>query len=412
MKIAMLVEYFYPFDRGGSEISTLNLAKELSRKCDISIITPNYGAKNKETIDKVKIIRFSFYKKLKKKKTFFSPFHTNNLFWFLYSAFQIIKIVSGEKIDVIHIQSKSFIPGAYLANFVLKKPIIVTFRDYQPICNLGFCLLKKDKSCNLLEYLFFDVPYFLKNYAKGVPLQWLFFPIFALRARLMDKLINFAAKSIKYKICISHRQRKIFIRNGFKNIDVINNTIDFKKIKIKKTNKIIYVGKLTPAKGILPIIKVMLKIKVINFKVQIIGKGILENKIRNLINNSSNRNKFEVINYLEHKEVLKEIALAKLIIVPSIWQEPFGRVAIEALSVLTPLVVSKVGGLPEIVKDHVYGRVASPEPKVFVKAITEVYKNSKFYQNKIQDDYQKIYFKYNSEPVSKYVSLYKGSVNK
>jgi len=408
----MLVEFFYPFDRGGSEISTFILAKQLSKKYEISVITPNFGTKNREKIGRVEIIRFPFYKKLKDKKAFFSPYFTNNLFWFIYSAIQIYRIVKKEKIDILHIQSKSFIVGACLANLALRKSVIITFRDYQSICNLGFCLLKKDKSCDLPEYLFSDIPYFLKNYTNGSQAVKLLFPVFALRSRIMDNLINFAAKSIKYKICISKRQREIFIINGFKDINVIHNTVDFKKIRIKKTNKIIYVGKLTPAKGILPIVKELLILKTINYKVQIIGKGVLENKIKNAIHKNFKKSKFEVIPYLKHDELLKQIASAKLLIVPSIWQEPFGRVAIEALSVSTPLVVSDKGDLSEIVRDKVYGRVVSSEPKNFVQTITEVYKKSKYFQEKIKNDYKKIYVKYNTEPAFKYMSLYKEIVNK
>lgn len=43
------------------------------------------------------------------------------------------------------------------------------------------------------------------------------------------------------------------------------------------------------------------------------------------------------------------IAKADLVLVPSIWEEPFGRISVEALQCGTPVLVSKIGGLPETV---------------------------------------------------------------
>ena len=37
-----------------------------------------------------------------------------------------------------------------------------------------------------------------------------------------------------------------------------------------------------------------------------------------------------------------------MVVVPSVWQEPFGRTVIEALSTGRPVLASRVGGIPEI----------------------------------------------------------------
>ena len=48
-----------------------------------------------------------------------------------------------------------------------------------------------------------------------------------------------------------------------------------------------------------------------------------------------------------HARVLDLMAESMAVVVPSVWAEPFGRVAIEAQAVGTPAIVSAVGGLPE-----------------------------------------------------------------
>jgi glycosyltransferase involved in cell wall biosynthesis len=51
---------------------------------------------------------------------------------------------------------------------------------------------------------------------------------------------------------------------------------------------------------------------------------------------------------------------AMLGVVPSVWAEPFGIVAVEALRGSTPVIASRVGGLPEIVRDGVEGLLVPP----------------------------------------------------
>ncbi|MCR4312319.1 MAG: glycosyltransferase, partial [Candidatus Uhrbacteria bacterium] len=48
---------------------------------------------------------------------------------------------------------------------------------------------------------------------------------------------------------------------------------------------------------------------------------------------------------------------AAVVVVPSMWYEPFGLVAVEAMAQSTPVIVSDRGGLPEIVQDGVSGLV-------------------------------------------------------
>jgi glycosyltransferase involved in cell wall biosynthesis len=47
-------------------------------------------------------------------------------------------------------------------------------------------------------------------------------------------------------------------------------------------------------------------------------------------------------------------------VVPSVWPEPFGQVAVECQSVGTPVIVSATGGLTDIVTTDVSGLVVAP----------------------------------------------------
>lgn len=54
--------------------------------------------------------------------------------------------------------------------------------------------------------------------------------------------------------------------------------------------------------------------------------------------------------YVPYNKVSQYVAAADVAVVPSIWQEPFGLTCIEAMAAGIPLITTKVGGIPEIVK--------------------------------------------------------------
>lgn len=65
-----------------------------------------------------------------------------------------------------------------------------------------------------------------------------------------------------------------------------------------------------------------------------------------------------------HDAVLEQLRRAAFLVVPSLWPEPCPMVAIEALSVGTPILVTDVGGLPEIVGESGGGAGLIALPKV------------------------------------------------
>ena len=61
-----------------------------------------------------------------------------------------------------------------------------------------------------------------------------------------------------------------------------------------------------------------------------------------------------------HQEVLEAWRHAGIGLVPSLWPEPFGLVAVEAMRAGVPVVASRVGALPGIVADGITGILVTP----------------------------------------------------
>jgi len=69
-------------------------------------------------------------------------------------------------------------------------------------------------------------------------------------------------------------------------------------------------------------------------------------------------------------EVAKHLATARAVVAPATWEEPFGRVAAEALAHRRGLIATRRGGLAEIV-DPSFGWVVDPEPAALAAALVD-----------------------------------------
>ena len=118
------------------------------------------------------------------------------------------------------------------------------------------------------------------------------------------------------------------------------------KKKIKKDKKITFVGKLNTSKGYDiykdAITKILDEYK--DWKAYSIGD---EDRKRPIINHHNHQE----LGFLKHKEVLNFLNKSEIAVVPSRWEEPFGRTALESSSRACATIISNRGGLPETT-DH------------------------------------------------------------
>ena len=114
---------------------------------------------------------------------------------------------------------------------------------------------------------------------------------------------------------------------------------------------ILFVGRLVYEKGIQYLIAAMPKIleKYHDSKLVIAGKGGMIDELKAQVNAMGISNKVYFTGYLNSKQVVKMYKCADVAVFPSTY-EPFGIVALEGMLSGTPVVVSDVGGLNEIVQ--------------------------------------------------------------
>ena len=414
MKIAFVIEYFRPMGAGGSGWSTYYLAKDLAaNNQEVVVLTPNYGAKKTEFDDGIRILRFPFYLKLKNFNQLPGNFALTNPFWILWTVINLFLLIRKENPDVIHVQGKYSVPPAVIANLFFKKPLVATIRDYQLICNYGFCLYRGNKACNIFEYFSHDLTYYLKNYLKFPnPLIIFLNVLYALWGRIARNLMKIFGMNVNI-VVLSQKQKEIFLANGFKKVTVIGNSFSFAKVlpKIKKQNALLFAGRLTLGKGVGLLIKTLPKLmkSFPNYKFYFVGDGPLINDLTRL--KRANKNIYiQILGQINHGSLLKLMSKVKLVLVPSLWPEPFGRVALEAISQGTPVVASNKGGLPEIIKDGRYGLIINPTKENLIKGVKRGLKENKKLQNNIYNDFAIIKRKFQKDISKAYIKLYKNLI--
>ena len=159
---------------------------------------------------------------------------------------------------------------------------------------------------------------------------------------------------------------------------------------------ILYVGRLVYEKGIQNLISAMPKVlnNYHDSKLIIAGKGGMIDELRDEVRRLNIENKVYFTGYLNLTQVTKMYKCADVAVFPSTY-EPFGVVALEGMLSGTPVVVSDVGGLNEIVEHRVNGMKSyAGNPNSIADSILELLYDHKLCaditkraKNKVRNEY-------------------------
>lgn len=157
-----------------------------------------------------------------------------------------------------------------------------------------------------------------------------------------------------------NNENSFVVLNGI-DVDKFNRDLSEREIEIIKKDLMIksedfvvlFCGRLIEEKGIRELITSIKNINNSNIKLVIIGSPNFGKKVRtkfskelkNLVKSFEKQIKFT--GYIHNNDLYKYYRIADVAVMPSMWDEPAGLVAIEALASKCPLIVTKVGGLVE-----------------------------------------------------------------
>lgn len=150
----------------------------------------------------------------------------------------------------------------------------------------------------------------------------------------------------------------------------LNRTRCKKDLKIKKSFVVLFVGRFIEKKGISTLLEAASKVDR-NITFLFIGGGPLEKKVKE---KAAVQENIIYVGKVPDQDLVKYYNVADILIVPSQYEEGFGRVAVEALSCGTPVIVANRGGLLEIVNSSV-GFFIEPNVKEIIDKIEYLSRN-------------------------------------
>jgi glycosyltransferase involved in cell wall biosynthesis len=401
LKVLFITESFPPYANGGAGISTSLIVKAISKGCDCRIITQKFNDEKSwkfEGFDVLPVLD-NYSPNFNSSWKLICSLSRNIFYSKIYK--EIKNQIKQFKPDILHIQLNHYDLISRIIS--LEIPSIVDFRDSMLSCPIMLRMQPCDKKCFYCLNKYFSIKYEDKKVIKNI-------------LRLSVPIILYTHKSKKKRFvkAINNSENVIIcaLSNYIKNtlidekikdskIKVIYNLINVssQKRESKKENRIVFAGSVDFSKGIFTILNAINIINDKNLEMIILGEGSELDKAKRL----SKKNNLNVsfLGKVSQKEVLDFYNNSKIILGPSILPEPFGRFIQEGISTRTPVIATRVGGIPEGIKDHETGLLVEPNnPKQLAKAIKELLTDKKLY-NKIVKNLEGEAQKYSPEVIGK-----------
>jgi glycosyltransferase involved in cell wall biosynthesis len=292
----------------------------------------------------------------------------------------------------------------FIVNALSEYPIFLRFYAYELLCLRGFQLFRNGQICKNT---------FLKNSLKcqlcslrlGKDIHFLELLVSLGLFPFYRKVTEKTLRQVK-GIIVYNQFTKDFLNLYNQNVQVTPSGVDTSRFfpteeKEKAKPMILFCGRVNnSAKGfhVLRVALKTLKRKGHDFELVVTSKRKFK---EDYISSAG---------WLDQDQLIRLYQKSDICVVPSIWQEPFGIVAVEAMACGKPVIASKVGGLQNIVEDGKTGFLVPPgDPKALSEKIEILLTNPKLRQEmgekgrekaEREYDWDKIFEKY-------YIPLFK-----
>jgi len=144
------------------------------------------------------------------------------------------------------------------------------------------------------------------------------------------------------------------------------------------------IGRLDPTKGFAHAIRALKNLDE-KFVLKIAGSGVFEASLRNLVKELNLENRVEFLGWIEKKSFFEQI---DIFIFPSD-EEPFGLVLLESMKYGKPVIVSRVDGPKEIVRDEI-DALMFDDPKKIPDLVTKLVSDKNLANQLVSSSFQRV----------------------
>lgn len=370
-QVVVLTIGFRP-NTGGLETHLTDLTNELKKKYQMLVITlppisTRVSAKTVEKEENLSIWRIPWFGKGLFYK--FLKFPILEFFYLTPPLFMglLIALIKYPSIKVVHVQGLSGIVAGGILSKLFGKRVIIS-----------------------VQFVF----HFKKNF-----FGWFSKHMFNIADRVL--CVSLASEEEVKKLGIP--EEKIGKCAYWIDLDVfkpINKSLAKKKLGWSNNFSVFFIGRLIEEKGILPLLKSVLKLPN-DVNLYIAGDGPLKDNIEEVARNNSN---LHFLGRIDNTLTPMYYSAADLVVVPS-YEETLGRVNMEALACETPVVASSAGGIREVV-DKTVGILIDVDPALIASGIIKLYKDKKLYEKLKRNSRAHIQRLYSKKNVEVFVKEY------
>ena len=282
---------------------------------------------------------------------------------------KIETLIEQEKPDIVHIQNlhHHITPSIFSVLKERNIPIIWTLHDYTIICpNTSF--LAHGRICEKCKKRKYFWPFIIKCKKNSFAASTM-----ASIESTTHMIMKFYS-AVNYFIAPSMFLKNKLIEYGFEKEKIIhlnNFTLFASDDKANRDDEkyFMYLGRISEEKGIKTLIDASIKVFKNNgnnkmmskYKLRIIGDGPIKNKMMSYVKSKKAENNIEFLGHKSHEEAMELLSGSKFLVIPSEWYENFPYSVLESFALGKPVVASRIGGIPELVKNWETGLLFNPK---------------------------------------------------
>jgi len=206
--------------------------------------------------------------------------------------------------------------------------------------------------------------------ARKSPLLKFLIILLTISFSLADRIIVYSPNMVEEGRYARHRHKMLITHEHF---------VNFTKFAIKRklderSNVVGYIGRLSEEKGILNLIKAMPLIlkKKADTHFIICGQGGLAQEVEKIIKAKDLEANVKLTGWIPHEDVPRYLNELKLLVFPS-FTEGLPNALLEAMACGTPVLATRVGAIPDVIKDGETGfLLKSNDPEHIADRIVEL----------------------------------------
>ena len=270
--------------------------------------------------------------------------------WSRRWARQVDEILSASRYDILHVQNffPTISPSVYYAAARHRVPVVQSVRNYRLIC-ASANLFRDDRYCDDCVGRGFAWPAIAHRCYRGS------LPGSAAVATMQaaHRLLGTWTNKVATYVALTNYVRDRLIEGGFaaEKIVVKPNFVmtPSPEQPAPARDYVLYVGRIHPDKGVDTLLDAWATLQT-DLTLKLVGEGEMPP-----VNAATGTGPVERLGRRPLPEVYELMRGALCLVFPPKWQEPFGRVVVEAYAAGTPVIASRVGALPEMIENGVTG---------------------------------------------------------